>query len=311
MSIFLFVLFFSNSLAANQIFGFYNVFITKTNGLYDHALGVVAEQLDQLRASGLLANTAVLYVRVICDNPDCPVLPLAGANVNIVAVRAGGEYDTLVPLWKRALELRNTDALIYYIHSKGTFTVKTENTLLRRGLMQAVVDNWTRCMHVLLQDATTCGMRFSVFPHPHFPGNMWWARADYAASLVIPTTFAAPFEFDGSACQPYSIGRERFGAEHWVASAPHNRPFDCLDRHSRYIHSYDYLNELHSGECLPAPRTGTFESNQFVAWHCFTDLKSACMHAENEVSRLYARQYNETRHTPGFLANFVYRCAKK
>lgn len=300
-------------LSEAPVFGYYNIYLARVAGRYDHALSVVNEQIGVLRASGLLARTAMLYVKAICDQSDCPALVgFNEPNVRISTKSTGSEVDSLGPLWRRALELRDSDALFYYIHSKGTYTVRHENTLLRRGLMNTVVHNWRRCFAVLAgRDGTTCGMRFSVLPHAHFPGNMWWARADYVATLVAPTTFEARFEFDPSDCQVWSVGRERCGFEHWVGSAPQNRPFDCLSEKSRYIHSYFNLNELESAECAAAPRNGTFGTALGpLVLQCFATLRDACLQAEREAVRLYMRQYTETKGLAGSIGNFVSRCVE-
>ena len=103
----------------------------------------------------------------------------------------------------------------------------------------------------------------------------------------------------------YSIGRVRFGIEHWIGSAPQNRPYDCIVEQSQYIHSYAHLNELQCGECVRAPRSETFANNL----GCFRTLRAACWHTEHEVEHLYAQQYADTRHVAGTVGNFISRCA--
>ena len=107
-----------------------------------------------------------------------------------------------------------------------------------------------------------------------------------------------------------SIGRERFGLEHWIGSAPQNRPYDCIVEQSQYIHSYAHLNELQCGECVRAPRRKTFANNLNGDYlHCFKTVRAACLQAEHEVEHVYAQQYADTQHVAGTVGNFISRCA--
>lgn len=311
-----FFLLFSIELVHALIFGYYNVYVQPGTGAAN-AFQIVEEQLNSLRTSGLWKATTKLTVHLVCAQADeerfVKLLKLhdtAGDKVEIAIERAGDEVDCLEMLWQNA---RAPD-FYYYIHAKGSFHPGASNTMLRRGLMNTVVDNWQKCFDILISDiGNVCGMRFSPYPHPHFPGSMWWTTGRYLNSLLWPRAFSSPgFPFDKPKCQPYSTGRERYGAEHWICGSPHCRPYDCLPENHKFIHSYVFLDGLVAATCKPAPRPEITipESFDRDIFHCFGSKVGCCTQMDTEFKRTYPRHYAAASIRNGTLASFLLQCLK-
>ena len=308
--------------ACYQVFGFYNLFLTKIDGTYKTGLRIYDEQLDNLSASGLLSASSSLFVRVICAEADCPILIRDETNILFTHQSIGDEYDTLTTIWAMATNLykKRQNALFYYIHSKGSFHNSQKNEAFRRALMNTVVGSWRECERVLLHDdATTCGMRFSPSPHAHFTGNMWWASGDYIATLLAPLTFSKTFPWDTEKCEDWETGRQRFGSEHWLSSAPHNIPFDCITTvGSKYLYGYYNIDTIRESECLSALiRLGVEkERHRELAKtsFCYKSHENVCKQALREMQELYAASLGEAiSHgvNNATLARYLFGCAER
>ncbi len=84
-----------------------------------------------------------------------------------------------------------------------------------------------------------CGFRFSPMPHPHFTGNMWWARCDYVVKLIPPREFpAAMAKAAKSARDNAMLGTGRYSYEHWIASHPSARVADVLPTEFSFCWNY-------------------------------------------------------------------------
>jgi hypothetical protein len=159
------------------------------------------------------------------------------------------EEVTLHSLWEHCRE--NPSDKVIYLHSKGSFTVKRENDLLRKFLTQGALSK--ECADLPLT-CNVCSSRMSPIPHPHTSGNMWLARCDYVSKLMDPHTFAAAMKQIGAEVVPWCRGSGRYAAEHWIHSHPAARPCD-LHTDPAFVWDYSPLPENEFPmELKPAPR---------------------------------------------------------
>lgn len=276
------------NLCEAAIFGYYNVYIPGENK--EHALRIVDEQLNELRKSQLLKSSESLFVNVISPLPRNEFnMQLEDSNIVVNYAREGGEEITLNQI---VANCAGKADLLYYIHSKGSFTQSQENTIMRRALMTAVVTNWPQCVAAITNDnCDVCGLRFSPFPHAHFAGNFWWSHCEHIARLVPTNAFAEFLPIDAPDCRDYSCGRRRCGYEHWVASHPLTRAVDCLSNH-QYIHSYEYLDGMNEFKCMAAPRSHlsphVIKQNLLHRFfHNYASGAESCQHTIAEYALVY------------------------
>jgi hypothetical protein len=131
---------------------------------------------------------------------------------------------------------------VLYFHNKGSFTPTPENRQFRLALDCHVLT--PACLNLLNSSSssfTTCGMRLSPIPKPHYPGNFWWSRCDHINSLIDPLSYLNNQTFKLRTkmidhLPPACIGAERFFAEHWLLSSPIHNPVDCLQ--VKYLYGY-------------------------------------------------------------------------
>ena len=83
----------------------------------------------------------------------------------------GSEMLTLYSLWRYCKQ--NIGSKVIYLHSKGSFHPKRSNDLLRNLATRAALSK--ECSSIP-SSCNVCSSRFSPFPHPHSPGNMWLSR---------------------------------------------------------------------------------------------------------------------------------------
>lgn len=112
------------------------------------------------------------------------------------------------------------DAFVLYLHTKGV-TRGAGNPYItdwRRYMEYFAIDCWRDCIEVL-QDFDSCGVNWRIEPQPHFNGNFWWARGDYASTL------------------PAKIGPGYNDPEFWIGL---NQP-RIYNFHESYVQHYDTL----------------------------------------------------------------------
>jgi hypothetical protein len=167
----------------------------------------------------------------------------------------GSEMNTLQSLWEFCKT--NKEKKVVYLHSKGSFHPKRDNDLLRNLMTQGALSK--DCAN-LPTSCNVCSSRFSPFPHPHFPGNMFLARCDYVRQLIEPSQFPArmkhvPGVYNETVEWKYGSGR--FSSEHWIGSAPSMKPCD-LYTSAQFTWGYSGLPSAvdvkTDFKLLPAPR---------------------------------------------------------
>ena len=132
---------------------------------------------------------------------------------------------------------------VVYMHNKGSFHPIESNTHQRRSMTLAVMSQ--ECHGALESDmCNTCGMVFSPWKAPFFPGNFWTAQCDYVNRLLTPTQFRnrnrmnvraaktmkrrGKLTFDLMPTIPETFGTNRYSDEFWVGSHPSIRACDVV-----------------------------------------------------------------------------------
>ena len=162
----------------------------------------------------------------------------------------GNEKGTLELLYKHCTE--NPEDTVTYIHNKGSFHPSPENDALRKFLTRGALSQECAGMP---DTCNVCSSRMSPYPHPHTSGNMWTAKCDYIQKLYDPYEFEERMNklYQGSKSPAWSVGSDRFAAEHWVHSHPSVKPCDLSD--DSFVWSYDNIppHDFKIG-LKPAPR---------------------------------------------------------
>jgi hypothetical protein len=201
-----------------NVVGFYNMFGGDAR-VFD---GIVGEQVSAL--SGVMDR--IHAVNMVYFGDGYETFSVAGGKYILSNQSApnGNEHTTLQLLYTHCLAHPKDRA--FYIHTKGSFHAHAANDALRRNHMHAVAG----CIGMDgVANADVCGLRVSPLPHPHYPGNMWVARCAYVGRL------RAPMEFEGLMgafakpdCPDWSVGKDRYSAEHWILSHPSAVAADVL-----------------------------------------------------------------------------------
>jgi len=156
--------------------------------------------------------------------------------------------------------VQNPTMQVAYMHSKGSFHPKQINNEMRRFLMKGITSK--ECVN-MPDTCSVCSSRFSAFPHPHTPGNMWHAKCSHIQRLLPPASFEQTmhqFLQANHEKSPFDLvdlhlnGDSRFAAEHWVHSHPDTEPCDLYD--GDYITGYDLDSNARQGTWSPQLRTG-------------------------------------------------------
>jgi hypothetical protein len=219
---------------------FYNIFTAPGNS--NATLKIVEEQLTTWRASNV-AN-ATLYYSLLGEKIELPCKSNEKCSL-LLHKEEGNELDTLQELHRYCTN--NPQDSVIYIHSKGSFHAKMENTLLRRLLTKAVFSDACTSFTTDDNSCNVCSARFSPLPHWHASGNMWMARCDHIHNLIAPKSFQeqvekyvqeavihwryAPSDEDSVS------GRGRFASEHWVHTHPRIKPCDTYTP-ANYVWGY-------------------------------------------------------------------------
>lgn len=107
-----------------------------------------------------------------------------------------GELSTIMALHQTCTDLvdRGENALVFYIHSKGTCCSRSTNNPpnWREFMNTFIVEFPSICINALLDGYSTCGVNYRPYTNntsipPHYSGSFWWSRCDYIATLPAPT----------------------------------------------------------------------------------------------------------------------------
>ena len=225
---------------------------------------MVTEQIKALKASGLLEQTAKLYVNCIGQPQDIEELRriICSDKMELIAVVQDSrqyEYPALKFLHEKS---QQEDALFYYFHTKGisyqALKVKDKrfkrfkrNIEAWRNMMEYFLfDKWRVAVNVLTYGNYDTYGCYRLPPPPAayylYAGNFWWSRSSYLRRLPIFT--------------PSQFSVERFSAETWLYKAkPHD--FSAFDTMADLYYVYIPPVLYHDAE---PPYMAKF---RFIAWY--------------------------------------------
>ncbi|KAG7374597.1 hypothetical protein IV203_013692 [Nitzschia inconspicua] len=220
----------------NDIAVFYNLYVNaSTDEELIHVSNIIDEQFGSLQPWH-----RPVFVHSIGQEYPIPNTTLLQHHEQAT------EMVTLRSLWEYCREERNINASVVYLHSKGSFHPSALNDQLRKfNTLGALSDDCSNMPHT----CNVCSSRFSPFPHPHPPGNMWQAKCSYVKHLNDPDQFERDMEIvkhttiGNIPVHPSCLGAERFAAEHWIHSHPFVEPCD-LYINKRYGWGYEMLEEF-------------------------------------------------------------------
>ena len=196
------------------VYGVYHVFCD--NGWRE----LVADQIGNLKASGLYDATMKLYVScIVKDAAEADELRrmIGTDKVELISVKTDPmkfEYPALEFIRAKSNE---EDCFFYYFHTKGisyyggdrtdrNFLSLRRNIDAWRHMMEYFLfDKWRVAVNVLSSGYDTYGCyRLPPYPKPYYmyAGNFWWVRSDYVRHLP-------PFS-------DKRIATDRFIAEEWL-----------------------------------------------------------------------------------------------
>lgn len=193
---------------------------------------ILNEQFTVLNSSGLFDRLDALYLSTI-GTPYHNLTEIYHHSKihHQYHENVGLEGHTLTHLYEYCH--RHPRSKVLYFHNKGSYTLKSQNTQLRRSLNCYVLT--PSCISIL-DHYDTCGMRVSPVPKFHYPGNFWWAKCNYINRLIHPLSYPRNETLKNltdsllseSKVTPPCIGAHRFFAEHWLLSSPLVNPADCF-----------------------------------------------------------------------------------
>ncbi len=162
---------------------------------FDHAIGIVAEQVIAMRDSGLTAAASEIYFGVNGGEEDAmAVAALAPDKAKVITHPDGakGEHPTLhaMQLWAKD----HPGWLVWYLHTKGA--TQPGNGFWanwRHCLQGAIIGHWEECVgHLESGRAEACGAHWltpqrypSVVNSPFFGGNFWATTSDFICTLPL------------------------------------------------------------------------------------------------------------------------------
>lgn len=193
------------------------------------------------------------------------------------------EHVTLHSLWEHCRGHPNEK--VVYLHSKGSFHPSAANDQMRKLLTVGALSD--ECSMVSADQCNVCSYRFSPFPHPHTPGNMWMAHCSYINKLLDPNVFQNAMDevyetlVQNKRAHDSCVGKGRYAAEHWVHSHPNVKPCD-LYRNEHFSWGYEGLKEFDPKDfkLKPAPR---YKLDQWPDGGDYSDL----VHRLKEYRLLY------------------------
>ena len=224
---------------------FYNVYIPidANQTTLDFVKGIIQEQMLQRNWSSSeiggdtnpLFYTLIGYPNITNDfcQPNCfqrQYLP------------NGDEVNTLQALYEYCQN--NTDAIVSYIHDKGSFHNTLHNTQTRRMATKATFDCRKEFVkNPLAAQYNVCTGKFLVQPQYLATANMWTAKCSYVRHLLPPIHYESAMrrmyketifhpekrKTDYACLKPLSmkknhLGLGRYAYERWVWSHPDVEP---------------------------------------------------------------------------------------
>lgn len=194
-----------------------------------HALGIITEQMSQLKGSGLLDEAKYVFIGVNGGDESAAVagtvLPFASPNVEVGfhGRSAGSETPTMVRMWEWAEA--HQDYNILYFHAKGSTHTDPDylafSARWSRCMMTNLVDQWQRCISDLdtgLVDSVGCHWMTNMSPPSDkdsiWGGNFFWVTGEFLRTL--PDIMDRDLIKTHGAAAPIS----RYEGERWIGSGP-------------------------------------------------------------------------------------------
>jgi len=180
--------------------------------------------------------------------PDPSFLPYKESN--ITAGLSNNEPVTLQSLFEWCAD--RPDALVAYIHDKGTRYSAVENPERflkhwdwRRLHEYFIIENPHGCFrHLVDEKYDACGAEYAFESHARYDGNFWWARCSYIRQLAKPGTYRI-----GTQCSP----------ERWISSnafdearpnqEPRARYYKCFNSNVNHYNDYYPLSKYAGKTC--------------------------------------------------------------
>jgi hypothetical protein len=242
---------------------FYNMFIPPSDkGVTPWVRDLIYEQLTQI-AESYAASAFDLVIHIVSmgqvvddawiENMCATVIARSSKKSTFQCILGaqypeGDELKTLTRVHDYCLA--HESELVIYFHNKGSFHPSVSNDNWRRSITAALSSD--HCLAKMREkdlgessSCDTCSLLFDPLPGPHYPGNMFAARCSYIAKLLPLSDYQGLhhvvdewivwdqmpkqiFAGDGLlvAFLDYTVGRDRYEAEHWMAGHPSIRPCD-------------------------------------------------------------------------------------
>ena len=164
---------------------FYNLFVKDKTDI-SRVSQFMREQLETYMKPGVVHGPVTINsVGAVENLKTLKLFPEIEATLNHYA--EGDEEITLQDVWEFcSREDTHPEQKVIYLHSKGSFTQKASNDVLRVYLTKGALSS--ECSS-LPDTCNVCSSRMSPIPHPHVSGNMWLARCDYIRKLIEPKNF--------------------------------------------------------------------------------------------------------------------------
>lgn len=279
---------------ATSIPVFYNVYVANQSD-FDRVQALVNVQLSYLQSyhHPIYVNTIGYDGRVISILPDNNNMT---TSIMLGHHRNASELVTLQSLWDYCHDHPNQR--VVYLHSKGSYHNSVENDIMRQLLTIGALSE--ECaVHTDNIVSNVCSYRFSPFPHPHTPGNMWLAHCSYVNNLMGPFTFYDQMNVVEDKLvwkhdtHPSCVGNGRFAAEHWIHSHPNAKPSDVYDN-SNFAWGYDGLREYRDGDLSDWQLAPRFPIDDWPIGCDYSDLS----HRLKEYRLLYNNNNNSNGTVP-------------
>ena len=164
-------------------------------------------------------------------------------------VDEGGEADTLSVLYEHCSSSSTAeDTRVTYMHNKGSFHPTPANSNWRPALTAAVVSK--ECVEPPDHTCNLCGLTFAAPPTMFtvlMPGNFFTASCKYVKQLLHPQneflirqdtlirkasrkmSNGGRLLFNFYRNKPWTVGKERYAAEHWIGGHPGVIPCDMSE----------------------------------------------------------------------------------
>jgi hypothetical protein len=170
-----------------------------------YAAGIMADQMESLRKSGLLAATDEMIIGVNGGLEDAEIARLfAPSKARIVPHGIGSTTEIPTMNLLRQWLPGHEQWKVLYGHLKGvTHPWLPSDMAWRQRMEQACIWNWRNCVRELENGVDACGCHWlspEKYPgqvaSPFFGGTIWWSRVSHLLTLppLPPPTWENRYE---------------------------------------------------------------------------------------------------------------------